>query len=131
MSSSPSVSPDHVSCTLTSAPVFCVHMGWTGPPFPVLSDFAIDMDLRVVQAGSALQLMVPELDIPGAKIDTALQIRHPGSSWDLEHVLRYQGRSKVVLSSERGLEMEGGLYRVRQMQRDADGELKEGGDVVM
>ena len=95
------------------------------------SDFAIDMDLHVVQAGSALQLLVPKLAIPGAKIDTVLQIRHPGSSWDLEHLLRHQWSSKVVLSSAQGLEMEGGLYRVRQMQRDADGELKEGRDVVL
>ena len=95
------------------------------------SDFAIDMDLRVVQAGSSLRLLVPELAVPGAKIDTVLRIRHPGSSWDLEHLLRHQWSSKVVLSSAQGLEMEGGLYRVRQMQRDADGELKEGRDVVL
>ena len=89
------------------------------------------MDLRVVQAGSALRHLVPELAIPGAKIDTALQVRHPRSPWDLDHLLQFQWNSKVVLSSAQGLELKGGLFKVRQMQRDADGEVQEGRDVVL
>ncbi len=50
--------------------------------------------------------------------DTALlyflQIRHPTSlPWDKEALLRYNGRSAVVLSSMQGLELKGCFVRTR------------------
>ena len=91
------------------------------------------MELRVVQAGGGLRQLVPELAVPGTRIDTVLKLRHPRcASWDLEHLIRFQGSSKVVLKSVRGgIELRGGLSKIRQMRRDAEGELTEGKDVVL
>ena len=77
--------------------------------------------------------MVPELAVSGTRIDTVMKLHHPRcASWDLEHLLRFQGSSKVVLKSVRdGLELRGGLFNVRQLQRDAEGELQEGQDVIL
>ena len=103
-------------------------------PDPTLPpDFAVDMELRMVQAGGSLRQLIPELAVPGTRIDTVLKIRHPRcTSWDLEHLIRFQGSSKVVLKSVRGgVELRGGLFKVRQMRRDAEGELKEDEDVVL
>ena len=98
---------------------------------PCASDFAIEMDLTVVQAGSALRHLVPELCSPGAKISDALHLIHPCTPWNLDHLLQFQWSSKVVLSSTQGLELKGGLFKVPQIRRDGDGRLVEGTDVVM
>ena len=89
------------------------------------------MDLAVVQAGSALRHLVPELMSPGAKISDALHILHPHSPWDLDHLLQFRWSSKVVLSSAQGLELKGGLFKVPHVHRDGQGKLVEGRDVVM
>ena len=47
-----------------------------------------------------------------------MQIRHPLMPWDLEHLLRFQWSSKVVLMSDTGLELKGGLFRVNQVSVD-------------
>ena len=89
------------------------------------------MDLGVVQAGSALRHLVPELMSPGAKISDALHILHPRSPWDLDHLLQFQWSSKVVLSTTQGLELKGGLFKVPQVKRDDQGRLIEGREIVM
>ena len=89
------------------------------------------MELTVIQAGSALRQLVPELAFSGAKINEALQIRHPQSPWDLDHLLKFQYINKVVLSSAQGLDLEGGLFKVRQLQRGESGALMEGTDVIL
>ena len=100
---------------------------------PILpwADFAIDMDLNIVQAGTAIQHLMPEMAFTGTKISEVLQIRHPRSPWDLNHLLQFEFSSKMVLSSAQGLELKGGLYKVKQMQRDEKGALMEGKDVVL
>ena len=89
------------------------------------------MDLTVVQAGSALRHLVPELCSPGAKISDALQLIHPRTPWDLDHLLQFQWSSKIVLKSTQGLELKGGLFKVPQIRRDDSGRLVEEADVIM
>ena len=60
-----------------------------------------------------------------------LQLRHPCMPWDLEHLLQFQWSSKVVLTTPSGLELKGGLFKVRQVLRDGAGALQEGNDVVL
>ena len=59
------------------------------------------------------------------------QVLHPRCPWDLDHLLQFQWNSKVVLTTSSGLELKGGLYKVRQVLRDGDGALQEGSDVVL
>ena len=51
--------------------------------------------------------------------------------WDLEHLLQFQWSSKVVLTTPSGLELKGGLFKVRQVLRDGAGALQEGSEVVL
>ena len=57
-----------------------------------------------------------------------LQLRHPRSPWDLEHLLQFQWSSKVVLATATGVELKGGLFKVRmawQQLRNGDEEKEE------
>lgn len=60
-----------------------------------------------------------------------LQILHPRVPWDLEHQLQYQWSSKLIISTNKGLELTGGLYKVPHVSRGPDGKLQEGKDVVL
>ena len=60
-----------------------------------------------------------------------MQLHHPRRQWDLGHLLQFQWDSRVVLVTRQGLELRGGLFKVRQMRRAADGSLQEGDEVVL
>ena len=51
--------------------------------------------------------------------------------WDLDHLLQFQWSSKVVLITPTGLELKGGLFKVRQVQRDDNDNLQEGKEIVL
>ena len=55
-----------------------------------------------------------------------LQLRHPRCPWDLEHLLQFQWSSKVVLATATGVELKGGLFKVRMArQQPGNGEEEE------
>ena len=69
--------------------------------------------------------------LPNPALAVPLQLRHPCMPWDLEHLLQFQWSSKVVLTTPSGLELKGGLFKVRQVLRDGAGALQEGNEVVL
>ena len=52
-------------------------------------------------------------------------------SWDVERLSQSQWHNEVVLSTASGLQLKGGLFKVRQVLRDGDGALQEGNDVML
>ena len=104
----------------------CLDIHWN-------ADFAIDMDLNIVQAGSALLRLIPEMAFPGVKVNQVLRIHHPCTHWDLGHLLQFDLNTKVVLSSTSGLELRGGLHQMKHTHRDVhSGALVEGpNDIIL
>ena len=61
---------------------------------------------------------------------STLQLHHPHIPWAAEHLLDMERETKVVLVSASGLELKGGLYRVRQM-RSFKGQLRQGDETLL
>ena len=82
------------------------------------------------KCGLPLSLFTP-LPCSPSHCHVPFQLRHPLMPWDLEHLLQFQWSGKVVLTTPSGLELKGGLFKVRQVLRDGVRALQEGNDVVM
>jgi hypothetical protein len=65
----------------------------------MFTDFIIDMDLNLIQAGSAMHQLIPEIAFPGLKINEVLKVCSSRGGWDLEHLLKFDFTSKVGASS--------------------------------